>query len=114
MRFLRNIQGFWAFVSALTIFVVSRPIIQYFDPSAGSTDNGVIHALIFGVCVFLLSIALSFFVVQTEFPTLDDHMDSSRFVQDWRAISSQTRVIITICVILALFFGAIVSIRCGL
>lgn len=114
MRFLRNIQGFWAFVSALTLFVVSRPIIQYFDPSAGSTDNGVIHALIFGVCVFLLSIALSFFVVQTEFPTLDEHMDSSRFLQDWRSISSQTRVIITVCVIIALFFGAIVSIRCGL
>lgn len=114
VRFLRKIQGFWALVSALTLFVVSRPVIQNLDPSAGSTDFGVLHALVFGVCVFLLSLALAFFIVSSEFPTIDEHMDSGRFLQDWRSINPSTRVIVTVCVIFALFFGAILAIRSGL
>jgi hypothetical protein len=114
VRFLRKIQGFWAVVSALALFVASRPVIQSLDPSAGSTDFGVVHALIFGVCVFLLSIALSFFILQSEFPTLDEHMDSGRFLQDWRSINPQARVAITVGVIISLFFGAILAIRSGL
>ena len=106
-KFFTTIQGFWAFIISASIFWFSGPIVQRFDPTAGVWDRGSIHGLAIGAATYFLSVWLAWIVFQIEWPSLDRHIDESKWVQDWRSTSPHIRLLYSFLVWAILFAGAI-------
>ena len=107
-KFLSKFQGLGSFCVAISVFWSAAPLIQNADPSAGTYDRGSLHGLILGASAYLLAVWLAWFVVQMEWPSINEWVDDLSWLQDWKATSRTTRLSILLCLWCVLFIGAVV------
>jgi hypothetical protein len=107
VRFFSTLQGFWCFLIAGAVFWFSAPLVQEVDPTAGVWDRGSIHGLAIGAATYFLAVWLAWLAFQIEWPSLDGHIDSNKWAQDWRVVTPQARLWYSAFVWATLFLGAI-------
>jgi hypothetical protein len=107
-KFLSKFQGLGSFCIAIIVFWSAAPLIQQCDPSAGTYDRGSLHGLILGASAYLLAVWLAWFVVQMEWPSINEYIDTLSWLQDWRSTTRTVRLVIVLCLWCVLFIGAVV------
>lgn len=66
---------FWGVPVALLSFLVVPYLLQWLDPTAGSFDAGVLHALFFGVVAFVFLKGVVWGLLAMDFPSLYRYLD---------------------------------------
>ena len=107
VNWLKNHQGIVSLVIGVLAFWFGGNLIQSIDPTAGRYDTGAIHGLITGSVAYLTAVWLAWMVLQIEWPTLNEHIDLQKWLQDWRVIRPEQRVWFTLAVWGLLFAGGI-------
>lgn len=107
VKWIRNHQGAISLGIGVLVFWFGGNLIQAVDPTAGRYDTGALHGLITGAVAYLTAVWLAWMVLQIEWPTLNEHIDLQKWVQDWRTIRPEQRVWMTLAIWGLLFAGAV-------
>jgi len=96
-RFFKKHHAFLTIPAAILLFVVSIPVLRYFDPTAATFDAGVFQILILSAIQLIIFLAFAWIMMGIVFGKHQDYL-INKMKTDFDLLKPWERIRLTYCI----------------
>jgi len=87
--------------AAMIVWILSTPVLRFFDETAGVFDAGIFQIPIFAVIEYCIYGSTAWFTLKILFPTIRKYLQNE-FKNDFKELTKWQKSLLSLCVFFAL------------